>query len=196
MREMLVSNLENAGPGYRLRKHKMTDFRKMLHAISLLTVLLLSIPVSARDLSPYIGDPHPPSLQLKDINGKRYSLTDFKGQVVLVNFWATWCPPCRAEMPSMWRLQNGFRGKPFRVLAVNMAESDVEVKTFLPDKMKRDFIILMDREGDALKGWRVYVSPTSYVIDKQGRIRFGLFGATEWDSFENRTLIEKLLKEK
>ena len=173
----------------------MNACRKFLIAVSLSAGLLLSPPLVARSLSPYIGDPQPPSLGLKDVNGKRHVLADFKGQVVLVNFWATWCPPCRAEMPSMWRLQNGFRGQPFRILAVNMGESDIEVNTFLPDKMKRDFTVLMDRDGAVLKRWKVYAFPTTYVIDKQGRMRFGLFGATEWDSAENRQVIEKLLAE-
>lgn len=174
----------------------MIRCHKLLIVLPLLAGLLFSMQLDARSLSPYVGDPEPASLELKDLDGKRRSLDEFKGQVVLVNFWATWCPPCRAEMPSMWRLQNGFRDKPFRILAVNMGESDIEVNTFLPDKMKRDFIILMDRDGSALKRWKVYAFPTTYVIDRQGKIRFGLFGATEWDSAENRQVIEKLLTEK
>jgi len=174
----------------------MITFRKALALLSLTLGLLLSTQLHARALSPYVGDPLPPSLDLKDVSGKQHTLAEFKGQVVLVNFWATWCPPCRAEMPSMWRLQNGLRDQPFRVVAVNMGESDIEVNTFLPDKMKRDFIVLMDRDGQVLKRWKVFAFPTTYVIDKQGKIRFGLFGATEWDSAENRKVIEGLLNEK
>jgi len=156
---------------------------------------LMAASAQAREPAPYEGDPQPAELKLKDLNGKTHDLADYKGKVVLLNFWATWCPPCREEMPSMWHLQNEFRGQPFQIIAVNMGETDVEVNTFLPDKMKRDFVVLMDRDGETLKRWKVFAFPTSFVIDKQGKIRFGLFGATEWDSWDNKQLIKKLLAE-
>lgn len=163
-----------------------------------LAIVLLALTVcagvQARDLTPYKGDPTPPELKLEDLSGKVRDLKDFKGQVVLVNFWATWCPPCRAEMPSMWHLQDKFRNKPFRVIAVNMGETNKEVNTFLADKMKQDFVVLMDRNGDALKRWKVFAFPTSYLIDKEGKIRYGLYGATEWDGFDNVKFVEGLLK--
>jgi thiol-disulfide isomerase/thioredoxin len=168
---------------------------KSILGILLLATGLVMLPVQARELSIYQGDPAPPPLQLKDLGGKLRDLGDYKGKVVLLNYWATWCPPCREEMPSMWRLQNEFRGQPFRIIAVNMAETDAEVNTFLPDRMKRDFVVLMDRDGEALKRWKVFAFPTSFVLDKQGRIRYGLFGATEWDSWDNKQVIRKLLAE-
>lgn len=170
--------------------------KKSINTLLIGAALLLAVaPIQARDPVPYKGDPKPAALQLKDIAGRMHNLGDYRGQVVLVNFWATWCPPCRAEMPSMWKLQNAFRGKPFRILAVNMAETDAEVNTFLPDRMKQDFVVLMDRDGAALKNWKVFAFPTSFIIDKRGRVRYGLFGATEWDSKENQKLIETLINE-
>lgn len=163
-----------------------------------LTVLLLGLVIAqaeAREPGVYQGDPKPAELKLKDLSGKPHDLADYKGNVVLLNFWAAWCPPCREEMPSMWHLQDEFRGQAFRIVAVNMGETDAEVNAFLPDKMKRDFVVLMDRDGAALKRWKVFAFPTSFVIDKQGRIRYSLFGATEWDSWDNKQLIKKLLAE-
>ena len=170
--------------------------KKFTNNLLIVAVLfLVTAPTQARDPVRYKGDPKPAALKLKDIAGRTHDLVDYRGQVVLVNFRATWCPPCRAEMPSMWKLQNAFRGKPFRILAVNMAESDAEVNTFLPDRMKQDFVVLMDRDGAALKNWKVFAFPTSFIIDKRGLVRYGLFGATEWDSKENQKIIETLISE-
>jgi thiol-disulfide isomerase/thioredoxin len=149
----------------------------------------------AREPETIPGKEQAPALHLPDLADKPVNLQDFKGQVVLVNFWASWCPPCREEMPSLWKLQNEFRGKPFRVIAVNMAETKAEVNTFLPAAMKRDFVVLMDRQGEVLHQWKVPAFPTSYIIDKRGRLRYRLVGPAEWDSFDNKQLVKKLLSE-
>ncbi len=149
----------------------------------------------ARELKVYRGEPTPPALTLKDLQGKVRSLSEFKGKVVMLNFWATWCPPCRIEMPSLWRLQNKLKGKPFQIVAVNMGEEERIVRAFLPDEMERDFVVLMDTDGVALRAWKVFAFPTSYIIDKQGRIRYALFGELQWDTPEVIQKIKALLKE-
>lgn len=135
-----------------------------------------------RGLQPYKGNP-PPPLQLFDLDGRMQDLAQLRGRVVLVNFWASWCPPCVREMPSMQRLQEKLAGRPFTILAVNMAEPDQDVRAFL-SKMKVDFPVPMDRDGAILKRWKVFVFPTSFVLDAQGNIRLGVFGEVEWDSPE------------
>jgi thiol-disulfide isomerase/thioredoxin len=142
-----------------------------------------------RGLQPYRGDPTPPPLQLADLDGRRQDLAQLHGRVVLVNFWASWCPPCVREMPSMQRLKEKLADRPFTILAVNMAESDQEVRAFLA-RMKVDFPVLMDADGAVLKRWKVFVFPTSFVLDAQGRIRLGVFGEVEWDSPE---VMERLI---
>jgi thiol-disulfide isomerase/thioredoxin len=141
-----------------------------------------------RGLQPYRGDPVPPPLQLADLDGRIQDLAQLRGRVVLVNFWASWCPPCVREMPSMQRLLEKLAGRPFTILAVNMAEPDKDVRAFLT-RMKTDFPVLMDRDGAVLKRWKVFVFPTSFVLDAQGNIRLGVFGEVEWDSPE---VMEKL----
>ncbi len=148
-----------------------------------------------RLLRSYAGDPQPPQLQLDRFDGGKVDLRDFSGKVVLVNFWASWCPPCVHEMPSMQQLADHFASKPFEILAVNMAENEKTVRAFLREKVSVRFPILMDVDGQALKRWRVFAFPTSYVIDKQGKIRLALFGAIDWMQADVLQKIGKLIDE-
>lgn len=147
-----------------------------------------------RKLRPYKGNPISPPLKLTDLDGKVHNLADYKGKVVLVNFWASWCPPCVHEMPSMQRLKEKMTGKPFVILGVNLAEPEQEVRDFLATKVKVDFPILMDRDGTALKAWKVFVFPTSFVVGPDGKIRYGLYGELEWDTDESIRVLGDLLQ--
>lgn len=164
--------------------------KKMLLGVMLSGLMLLS-PVHARDLQVYKGSATPP-LELKDLNGKTHDLKQYRGKVVLINFWATWCPPCRAEMPSMQRLKNKMAGKPFVILAVDMGETEAEVKAYIR-QIKTDFTVLLDKDGRALKAWKVFAFPTSYLVDAQGKIRYGLYGASEWDAPDKVEKITQLM---
>jgi len=143
----------------------------------------------------YTGNPNPQALNLDNLKGKKTNIKNLKGKVVLVNFWASWCPPCVHEMPSMQRLSELFTDKPFEILAVNMAEDKQVIEKFLQEKVKVDFPILLDKDGAALKSWKVFAFPTSYIIGKQGKIRLALFGSIDWMNADVIKKIEKLIIE-
>jgi thiol-disulfide isomerase/thioredoxin len=146
-----------------------------------------------RGLNPYTADPAPPTLLLPDLEGHMHDLADYRGRVVLVNFWASWCPPCVREMPSLQRLKDKLSGQPFTILAVNMAEDSHTVRTFLRDKVRADFAVLLDADGETLKRWKIFVFPTSFVIGPDGRIRYGAYGELPWDEEPAVGIIQTLL---
>ena len=153
---------------------------------------LLSGPVLAAGFKK-LEPQEPPALALPDMIGAKHALDDYKGQVVLVNFWAAWCPPCRREMPSMQRLKVKMAGHPFAILAVDSAEPREEVAAFL-ETIKVDFTVLLDPGAAATKRWRVYALPTSFLIDGEGKVRYVLSGPAEWDEGEALSLIESLMQ--
>jgi len=139
----------------------------------------------ARSLHPFVGDPVPPALTLADIDGRPYDLTAYKGRVVLVNFWATWCGPCIKEIPSLNNLVEKMRGKDFQLLSVDIKEPAGRVRSFLKRlKLEPGFPILMDRNGEVSKAWKVYAYPSTFLIDRTGTIRYAKSGALEWDDQE------------
>jgi peroxiredoxin len=146
----------------------------------LLTAALLCCAtlVTAQQLKPWSGDATPP-LALADLEGRAYRLEDYRGKVALVNFWATWCEPCREEMPSMNRLRASLAGRPFEVLAVNLAESESRIRRFI-EQVPLDFPVLMDRDSAAAKSWRARVLPISFVVGPDGRIRYSVVGGIDW----------------
>ena len=158
--------------------------------------LMLALPaVQAAELKPMTPRAAFSPLALRDLDGKTHTLADYKGKVVLINFWASWCPPCRAEMPSIQRLKQRMAGKPFVILAVDMAESENQIRAFLKQMKtaKIDFTILRDTNGKTLKAWKVFVFPTSFVLDANGQLRYSLLGSTEWDAPNTVQRIESLL---
>ena len=136
----------------------------------------------------------PPALAMKDLSGRDHDLSAYKGRVVLVNFWASWCPPCRKEMPSMQRLLQKMADKPFAILAVDTGESREEAEAFLKN-MPVGFPVLLDPESIEAKRWKVFAMPTSFLIDKRGQVRYLLPGGTEWDDGEGLKLIGEILAE-
>ena len=133
-----------------------------------------------------------PLLELQDEEGEVHRLQNYQGQVLVVNFWASWCTPCVRELPGLNRLRKEFGDQPFEILGVNVAEPPNRLKRFLK-RNPIDFPILYDRESEAFYAWNVKGLPTSFVIDREGRIRYLVRGAMEWDDAETISIIESLL---
>lgn len=133
-----------------------------------------------------------PSLELGDLQGRTHRLDEYRGKVVLVNFWATWCAPCREEMPALERLRQSLEGKPFAVLAVNVAEGGRVAGDFMKT-MPNGFTVLLDRDGRTAKAWGARILPATYVLGPDGEVRIRHFGALDWASAEARGRIEALL---
>ena len=164
------------------------------HWITLLCLLWFGCHAQAAELQPYDGFLQSPPLTLDDLGHNTHDLTDYRGQVVLINFWATWCPPCIIEMPGMQRLKDKLAGKPFRILAVNVKESEGTIWKF--HKMIRvNFPLLLDQDGQASEDWQVVVYPSSYLVDKSGDIRYQVTGMLEWDAPEVVKVIKGLMDE-
>ena len=149
--------------------------------LGLLLLLYLPCPVTAGKLDPYQGFEQTPALALEDLGHTAHSLEDYRGRVVLVNFWASWCAPCVIEMPSMQRLQEAMAGKPFTLLAVNVGESPGTVWKFAA-KVRVQFPLLLDRDGQTASDWGIDIYPTSFLIDPQGRVQYVAYGPREWDA--------------
>jgi len=161
--------------------------------LALAVMLLLGSSAGAAGLQARDPAPAPP-LVARDLGGKERALADYRGKVVLLNFWATWCPPCRREMPSMERLRVKMQGRPLEIIALDSAEPIEDVKGFLAT-MKLEFTILLDPDGAITKRWKVFGLPTTFLLDRQGRIRYVLSGAAEWDEGDALQAIEALLAE-
>jgi thiol-disulfide isomerase/thioredoxin len=123
-----------------------------------------------------------PDFKLQDMDGKLHTLKEYKGKVVLINFWATWCPPCIREMPSLEKLYQKLRGQPFIMLAINQWEDEERVFEFMGQlEVIPTFPILFDPQSKVSAAFGVQGLPSSYIIDKQGRIVYRAKGGRDFD---------------
>lgn len=153
-----------------------------LITVFIFSLLFSSFAYSASgQLKPYKGALKNPEFSLQDIKGKTHKLSDYKGEIVLLQFWATYCTPCRKEMPTMNKLIKKMAGKPFKILTINMAEDEKTIKQFMQE-VPMDFTVLLDKSGTTIGQWNVFVAPANFILDKNGKILFTLYGAIEWDS--------------
>jgi thiol-disulfide isomerase/thioredoxin len=133
-----------------------------------------------------------PKLALKDTAGRPHTLADYRGKVVLVNFWATWCEPCRDEMATMRILRERLAGQPFEILTVNYGESEAKVTAFFKSS-GLDFLALLDPNQEAPKAWRVRVLPASFLVSGDGRVRYSVIGEIDWARDEAIKTVRTLL---
>ncbi len=181
-------------------KHKLGN----VAVLFIFTSLVALGTQAASDNQPKLGyqltpvpKPAPaPAFKLEDMDQEQHRLEDLRGKVVLLNFWATWCPPCRREMPSMERLYQKLNGDDFTVIAVNQMEDADHVFAYIGQlEVDPSFTILFDKDSKVSSSFRVNGLPTTYLIDKQGKIRYRAIGGREFDHPEVEKQIRQLMQE-
>jgi thiol-disulfide isomerase/thioredoxin len=156
----------------------------------------LAGPVLAQrgyDVTPWPASRPAPALQALDMQGKTWTLAELRGRAVLLNFWATWCPPCRAEMPSLQQLAEIYGPEQLLVLALNVGEGPRRIAQYLQSS-GLNLTVLLDPKSEAARAWGASVLPTTILIDAEGRPRQRVRGEVDWSGREAQALVEPLLR--
>jgi len=185
------------------KRFPIPDSRFTPFAAALATALLVaSAPaISAPDykaipkLQEIKDRPPAPDFTLPDPGGRKMSLKDYRGKVVFLNFWATWCEFCREELPAMERLYREFKGKGLEVVAVNIKDKREDALAFIK-KNKLSFPVVMDPEGEIGLLYGAYATPTVYLIDRNGTVLARMWGPAGWYSPAARKLIGEIVDQK
>ena len=145
-----------------------------------------------------VGLTQAPATQLNNLLGKSIDVSDFRGKVLVINFWASWCEPCRAEFEELIQLQENYGNKGLKVFAINLAEMKPRITQFLKGNSLPDnaIEILLDRNSTTYKSWKARGIPTTFLVGKTGKIEGVWIGAIEnVDSEEVKGKIETLLRQ-
>lgn len=184
----------------RLLKHRFTRLQAGTAGLPVAWLLLLlsAAAVANEELSHSFAAIDPPrsvpDFSLPDMDGELHTLQDYRGKVVLINFWATWCPPCRREMPALQELNNKLGDEAFAVLAINQWEDADHVFAYMGDlNVFPSFPILFDPESKVSAEFGVKGLPTSFLLDKQGRVVFRAVGGRAFDHPQVEQTIRRLL---
>jgi thiol-disulfide isomerase/thioredoxin len=159
--------------------------------ILLLSCLLLPAAVFSAELKPY-SDETGLVFTLPDLQDKTHALPDYRGKVVLVNFWASWCPPCIYEMPELQRLKKHFADQPFEAITINVGEKKYKVRKF-SKLINLELPVLLDTSSETFDDWGVKTLPTSFLIDSTGQIRYQVRGNPGWETDEIRSIIKQMM---
>jgi peroxiredoxin len=152
----------------------------LLLSVTLMLPWALASADRAGLLSPVEDRPEAPEFELQGPDGETYRLSQWRGQPVIVNFWATWCPPCRAEMPSMQRAWEQLQAEGVQLIAINVGEEVGEIQAFL-EQAPVSFPLPMDADMRVSQAWPMTGLPTTFVVDADGRLAYKAQGEREWD---------------
>jgi thiol-disulfide isomerase/thioredoxin len=150
--------------------------------IFMLVFSSLGVVLAETLMDPIVGKPKASGFNLVAVDGSKVSLDGYQGKFVLLNFWATWCAPCRKEMPAMSNLHNQLKGRGLDVVGVHVGPSLAGVKKFL-QSVPVNFTILIDKDM-SLASWGVRGLPTTFLVNPEGRLIYKAVGEREWDSPE------------
>jgi peroxiredoxin len=161
----------------------------------LLLIVACSSPLAGQSLTPLPGAMPAPDFELPDTDGKLHRLSDYRGKTVIINFWTTWCPPCREEIPSMNRAWQQLRQEDVVMLAINMGEDEDTIFVFNAD-YPAEFPLLLDRDGAVIARWPVKGLPTTYIIAPDGSIAYRAIGGRNWDDSDIMDTLRALQKQR
>lgn len=174
---------------------RRTAIAFLLLLASGLAVAQTPVPELSHELNRLPTPVAAPAFALQDMDGRTHALKDYLGKVVMINFWATWCPPCRREMPSMESVYQELRDGPFVVLAVNEWETPDHVFPWIGQlDLFPEFPILFDRDGAVSEAYGVKGLPTTVLVDREGNIVYRAVGGRDFDHPEVKGLIRALME--
>lgn len=160
--------------------------------ITVIIFLMCLLPITGKSLVdemkklgliPLEDNPESLDFELPDLQGNPVRLSSFQGKVVFLNFWATWCGPCREEMPSMQALYEELQNEGLEIVAVNLQENQKAVQAFV-DKLELSFTVVIDKTGQVGSAYGAASIPISYIIDRRGYVIGGAIGGRNWDTPE------------
>lgn len=184
-------------PGTGWQMELIVDRRRGRKYLLLLLLVVLGLsackwrqePVA---LTAELGKPVP-DFVLKDVSGRLWQLSALRGNVAFVNFWATWCPPCREELPSMGSLARQLRGQPFQMLAILSNDDPVRADNLVRQAAGGSFPVLVDPESKIARAYGITGVPETFIVDRQGILREKIIGPFDWNSKPARQMIERYL---
>ena len=133
-----------------------------------------------------------PAMRLDDLDGRDYALAEDRGQVVFVHFWASWCGPCRREMPAIQRMWDALEAEGLRIALVNTAEDEETVFSFLAGHAP-GIRALMDRDGQQTEAWQPRGLPATYLVGRDGQVRYQAIGGRPWNEEPYLGFLRRLL---
>lgn len=180
----------------------MKEYLNKAYLLSLILVLLFTAlllkQAGGESFSPWeienIIGKEAPDFTIKDLSGRMVALSSFRGKPILLNFWATWCPYCREERPQLDFLHERYKDKGLVIIAVSIDRSVAKVKRYL-EKIPADYVVLIDEETEVARTYGVFALPTSFLIDREGKIRHKFMGMRKWTDEASKELIEEFLME-
>jgi peroxiredoxin len=172
----------------------LTIFLVLVVAIPIILISLKEKGSRSRFTGPLQEGIPAPDFSFSDLNGKKVGLSDYKGKVVLVNIWATWCPPCRDEMPSMQKLYDRFKGEGFQLLAVSIDETGRRAVGPFVQKLNLSFPVLLDPKGKIQGLYKITGVPESFIVDREGVLVNKVVGPMDWSSPEVFRFFQKLIQ--
>ena len=180
------------------------DGGAFFRCLSVILILLVSFSFTAEGgedefyskmrINPIKGTKKAPDFSLTDLNGKGVEIKQFKGKIIFLNFWATWCGPCKEEMPSMEALHQQLKEKNFVMLTISVDYEGIKPVQEFINKQRYTFPVLLDPKGETLDLFEVKGIPTTFLIDKKGKMIGKAIGPRDWKSIEVESLLNLLIE--